>query len=276
MKSISPSAQLLTFLIGIFIFSGCSEFGLDIHKVDDDFYIILGSGGNSGVLIGDTSVLIIDTKMKQGAERLHQWIDTKAEGKKVFIVNTHIHKDHTGGNHLYNNPTVIAGDYGVQYWNVLNAKEDMPNQWLSDSVTISFGDETVHIINMGQAHTFDDVIVYLPKHHALFTGDMVLNQQHPYLNEQAGANVDGYITSLTKMLDQYADVTVIPGHGKIGESQLIFDFRQYLIDAKEAASNPDDEENFRGKYIDYISLPISKAGFDQTLQYIRNSETLRM
>ena len=56
----------------------------------------------------------------------------------------------------------------------------------------------------------------------------------------------------------------------------IFDFRQYMLDMKDAASNPDDEEPMREKYIEYLSLPINKAGFDQTLKYIRKSETLRM
>jgi len=266
----------LFILAGLISLSGCSDFGLDVHKVDDHFYVILGDGGNSGVLIGDTSVLVIDTKMKQSAERLHQWVDNKAKGKRVYIVNTHIHKDHTGGNHLYDHPTVIAGDYGVQFWNAVNAKEDMPNQWLADSIVMNFGDETVLIQNIGQAHTFDDVIVYLQNHKTLFTGDVVLNQYHPYLDEHAGSSVDNYITVQTKMLEQYPDVTVVPGHGNIGESQLIFDFRQYMIDMKEAASNPDVEETMREKYIEYLSLPINKAGFDQTLQYIRKSETLRM
>lgn len=261
---------------GLFSLSGCSEFGLDVHKIDDNFYVMLGDGGNSGVLIGDTSVLIIDTKMKQGAERLHQWVEAKAKGKRVFIVNTHIHKDHTAGNHSYDNPTVIAGDYGADFWNAVNAREDMPNQWLRDSVVMKFGNETVLIENIGQAHTFDDVIVFLKKRQTLFTGDVVLNQYHPYLDDNVGSNVDNYIDAHTKMLDRFPDVTVIPGHGKIGEAQLIFDFRQYMIDMKDAASNPDEEDGMRDKYSDYISLPINKAGFDQTLQYIRKSETLRM
>jgi glyoxylase-like metal-dependent hydrolase (beta-lactamase superfamily II) len=214
--------------------------------------------------------------MKQGAERLHQWVEAKAKGKKVYIVNTHIHKDHTAGNHLYNHPTVIAGDYGVQFWNAVNAKEDMPNVWLSDSLTMKFGDETVLIENIGQAHTFDDVIVFLKKHQTLFTGDVVLNKYHPYLDEHVGSSVDNYIVAQTKMLQQFPDVTVIPGHGEIGEAQLIFDFRQYMIDMKSAASNPDEEDKMRDKYSDYSSIPINKAGFDQTLQYIRKSETLRM
>jgi len=262
--------------VGLVSLTGCSDFGLDVHKIDDHFYVILGDGGNSGVLIGDTSVLVIDTKMKQSAERLHQWVDNKAKGKKVYIINTHIHKDHTGGNHLYDHPTVIAGDYGVQFWNAANAKEDMPNVWLSDSLVMNFGEETVLIKNIGQAHTYDDVIVYLEKHKTLFTGDVVLNKYHPYLDEHVGSSVDNYISAQTKMLDLYADVTVVPGHGDIGESQLIFDFRQYMLDMKDAASNPDDEEKMREKYIEYSSIPINKAGFDQTLQYIRKSETLRM
>lgn len=266
----------LLIISGLFFLPECSEFGLDVHKIDDNFYVMLGDGGNSGVLICDTAVLIIDTKMKQGAERLHQWVEAKAKGRKVYIVNTHIHKDHTSGNHLYTQPTVIAGDYGEQFWNAVNAKEDMPNVWLRDSIVMKFGNETVLIENIGQAHTFDDVIVYLKKRQTLFTGDVVLNQYHPYLDDHVGASVENYIVAQTKMLEQFPDVKVIPGHGEIGETQLIFDFRQYMIDMKNAASNPDEEEKMRDKYSDYGSIPINKAGFDQTLQYIRKSETLRM
>ncbi len=272
------SVGILLFLLAgeMLALTSCSEYGLKIHRIDENFYVILGDGGNSGVLIGDTSVLIIDTKMKQGAERLHQWVDEKAKGKKVYIVNTHIHKDHTGGNHLYTNPTIIAGDYGVQFWNAVNAKEDMPNHWLADSMTLNVGDEKVLIVNMGQAHTFDDIVVYLDNRRTLFTGDLVLSKYHPFLDEHAGASVDGYIIAQTKLLEEYPDVTVIPGHGEIGESQLIFDFRQYLMDSKDAASNPDHEEDLREKYIDYSSIPINKASFDQTIQYIRKGESLRL
>jgi len=255
--------------------SSCGDYGLDVQKIDDNFYVILGDGGNSGVLIGDTSVLIIDTKVKQGAEQLHQWVDEKAKGKKVYIVNTHIHKDHTGGNHLYSHAKIIAGDYGEQFWNAVNAREDMPNIWLRDSIVMQVGDESVLIQNIGQAHTFYDVIVYLKNHKTLFTGDVVLNKYHPYLDDHVGANVDGYITAQTKLLEEYPDVSVVPGHGDMGESQLIYDFRQYMLDAKEAASNADKEDEFEGKYFDYQSLPINRAGADLTLEFIRKSGSLR-
>src|SRR5262245_44752976 len=79
----------------------CTDYGLKIQKIDDNSYVILGEGGNSGVFFCDTAVLIIDTKMKQGAERMHRWVENKAPDKKIYIVNTHVHKDHNGGNHLY-------------------------------------------------------------------------------------------------------------------------------------------------------------------------------
>jgi len=146
---------------------------------------------------------------------------------------------------------------------------------LSDSLTLNFGDEKVMIQNIGQAHTFDDVIVFLTNHKTLFTGDIVLNKYHPYLDEHVGSNVDGYIAVQSKMLEEYPDVTVVPGHGDIGESQLIYDFRQYFRDLETAASNPEKEEEIQVQYINYLSLPINKAGYEQTLKYIRNTESLR-
>ena len=261
-----------------FIFSllaSCTDYGLDIEKIDDNFYVILGEGGNSGVLISDTVVLVIDTKMKQGAERLRQWVEDHAEGKKIYLVNTHLHNDHCSGNHLYKDPEVIAGDYGEQFWNAVASREDMPDRWLQDKIEMSVGDEQVIIANIGQAHTFADVIVFLKNRKALFTGDVVLNGYHPYLDEHVGSNVDNYLHAMDDMLFSYDAQVVVPGHGETGDMQTVRDFRQYLMDMKEAAENPDKEMEMREKYFNYGNIPLNKAGFDQTLKYIRESETLR-
>ena len=253
----------------------CSDYGLKVKKIDDQFYLILGEGGNSGVLFSDSAVLVIDTKVKTGAERMRRWIDDRAGKKKIYIINTHIHKDHTAGNHLYSNPDIIAGDYGNMFWNAVNSREDLPNHWLSDTMTLRIGDELVFIHNIGQAHSFNDVIVYLPKRKVLFTGDVVLNKVHPFLDEHVGANVDNYLTAIDDMLFTYDPKIVVPGHGDPGDKSTIIEFKNYLMEMREAANNPDLEAQMQEKYLDWMSLPINKAGFEQTLQYIRNSSSLR-
>lgn len=266
---------IASLLAVFFILAGCSNYGLEVEKIDPDFYILPGEGGNSGVLIGDSVILIIDTKMKQGAERFHRWVMDRAEGKRIVVVNTHIHKDHTGGNHYYENAEIVAGDYGSQFWLQNNAREDMPNRWLVDTMHLDVGGEIVTIQNIGQSHTFDDVVVYLRNRKTIFTGDLVLNGYHPYLEESVGANVDDYITAMNHLMQDYDIATVVPGHGKTGDQDLITTFRQYFLDMKSASEDIDLTDAMRKKYKSYRSLPVNKAGFDQTLSYIRSNASLR-
>ncbi|MBK9732182.1 MAG: MBL fold metallo-hydrolase [Chitinophagaceae bacterium] len=269
------SGSIVTVLFLFFALSGCSNYGLDVIKVDPDFYVLPGEGGNSGVLIGDSVIVVIDTKMKQGAERFNRWVMDRAKGKRIVVVNTHIHKDHTGGNHYYENAEIVSGDYGNQFWLQNNAREDMPNHWLVDTMQLDVGGEIVTIENIGQAHTFDDVIVYLRNRKTLFTGDVVLNGYHPYLEESVGANVDDYITAMDHMLKMYDVTTVVPGHGEMGNEDLITYFRQYFEDMKTASEDVDLADNMRKKYKDYRSAPVNKAGFDQTISFIRSNASLR-
>lgn len=253
----------------------CTNYGLRVKELAPDCYVVYGEGGNSGVLIGDTAVLIIDTKMKQGAERLRRWVKSRAPHQKVYIVNTHIHRDHTSGNHLYDRAVVMAGNYGEKFWNALAAREDLPTRWIEDSLMLQWNGEEVLLYNVGQAHTYEDVIVYLRQRKVLFAGDIVLNGYHPFLDEHAGASVAGYQQVMQDMLRRFSIRWVVPGHGDAGSTELITAMLAYFRHMTEAAQNPDQEIEARERYHSYSSLPINKAGFEQTLNYIRKSETLR-
>lgn len=271
MKTTIPATFLLLFLL----LTSCSDYGLKVKKIDDDFYLILGEGGNSGVLFTDSAVLVVDTKVKSGAERMRRWVEDRAGGRKIYIINTHVHKDHSAGNHLYSDPVIFAGDYGDRFWNAVGAREDLPNRWVSDTLSLNLGNERVFIRNIGQAHSFNDLIVYLEKRKALFTGDVVLNKVHPFLDDHVGADVDKYLAAINDMLFHFDAALVVPGHGVPGTKEVIVLFKNYLLDMKETASNADLEPSMQEKYLDWTSLPINKAGFDETLAYIRKSTSLR-
>ncbi|MCY7409933.1 MAG: MBL fold metallo-hydrolase [Chitinophagales bacterium] len=265
----------IALLIAFLSIHSCTDYGLNVKKIDNHLYAVLGEGGNSGVFFCDTAVVVIDTKMKQGAERLQRWVNDKAKGKKIYIINTHVHKDHTSGNHLYSNPTIIAGDYGVQFWDAISSKEDLPNRWLADTLLLPMGDDTLLIENVGQVHTYADVIVYFKNRKVLFAGDIILNKYHPYLDEHAGSNVENYINTLSGFIKEFTIKKVVPGHGEIGGSELVNNFRQYMIDMEDVAAYPDNEIKMREKYSKYLSLPLNRAGFDQTISFINKSGTLR-
>ncbi|MCS6991678.1 MAG: MBL fold metallo-hydrolase [Chitinophagales bacterium] len=254
---------------------GCTNYGLRLQELAPDCYVVYGEGGNSGVFFSDTAVLIVDTKMKQGAERLRRWVRSKAPHQRIYIINTHIHRDHSAGNHLYDDAVIMAGNYGEKFWNAVAAREDMPNRWLDDSLTWHWKREEILIYNVGQAHTYEDVVVYLRQRKILFAGDIVLNGYHPFLDEQVGASIAGYQRVLAELLQKFPLRWVVPGHGKAGSTELITSMQAYFKDMVEATMSPEQEMVARERYYGFSSLPINKAGFEQTLNFIRKSETLR-
>ena len=99
--------------------------------------------------------------------------------------------------------------------------ENMPTDIVKDSLELNLGNETVLMFNMGQAHTTNDMVVYLKNHKMLFTGDLVFNKINPVLVKKSGADVDKWMASLNKILAKFDLAKVVPGHGKIGGKEII-------------------------------------------------------
>ena len=113
-------------------------------KYDKELTIVIGGGGNSGILLSDSLVLVIDTKMDKAADDFYQTVKEIAGNKPILVVNTHIHPDHTGGNKNYKGQTIIAGgNYSNEQWIKENGEESLPTKWLKNKMDIVMGDDTV-------------------------------------------------------------------------------------------------------------------------------------
>jgi len=224
-------------------------------KYDKELTIVIGGGGNSGILVSDSLVIVIDTKMDDAADDFYKMVKEIAGNKKLLIVNTHIHPDHTGGNKNYNGQTIIAGgNYTAEEWKTENGDESMPTIWLKEKMDIPMGDDTVTIFNLEKtSHTTSDVIVYLHRRKLLFAGDVILNKQAPALF--GNANPDGYLEVMNELPKQFDIQKIVPGHGEIGGTDMIEKFKQFFIDMKIAAANGDKEDELVAKYQDWNQLP---------------------
>src|ERR1700722_2597092 len=106
---------------------------VSIVQYDKELTIVIGGGGNSGILVSDSLVLVIDTKMDDAAEQLYKKVKELAGNKPILVVNTHVHPDHTGGNKYYTGQQIIAGgNYTQEEWKKEAGAEGMPSQWLKD------------------------------------------------------------------------------------------------------------------------------------------------
>lgn len=186
---------------------------------DKELTIILGGGGNSGILVSDSLVIVIDTKMDEAAEKLADTVKKIAGNKPVLVINTHYHPDHSKGNKYYAGQTIIAGgNYTEEMWIKEASKETLPNKWLKDRMDIKMNDDTVTILNFGKnAHTASDVFVYLHKRKMLFGGDVILNKQAPVL--MGSADASGYMEAFEELPKEFDIKTIVPGPWPYGRSR---------------------------------------------------------
>jgi glyoxylase-like metal-dependent hydrolase (beta-lactamase superfamily II) len=236
---------------------------------DKDLTIVLGGGGNSGILVSDSLVIVIDTKMDKAADEFYKRVKEIAGSKPILVVNTHIHPDHTGGNKNYSGQTIIAGgNYTAEEWKKENGAESLPTKFLKDRMDIPMGDDTATILNLHETiHTPSDVMVYLHRRKLLFTGDVILNKQAPVL--MGVANPDGYLEAMDGLPKQFDIQKIVPGHGEIGGMEILNTFKQYFIDMKIAAENGDKEDELVAKYKDWNQVPwVMSPG--ATVRFIRD------
>jgi cyclase len=239
--------------------------------VDKDLTIIQGGGGNSGILVTDSAVVVIDTKMSSDAEKLYKQAKEKAGTKKIIVINTHYHGDHVKGNNYYNGCSIYIGGYDEQFLRENISIENMPNKFVKDSLILNLGNEIVCLYNMGQAHTWDDMIILLKSRKALFTGDLVFYQINPFLKKESGADVDKWIAVLDKILSIPGITMFVPGHGQKGDRSIVEAEKNYFEDMKTAANDPSQEKTLKAKYKDWTEMPMmTSPGI--TIDYIRNAK----
>ena len=225
-------------------------------QFDKELTLVLGGGSNSGILVSDSLVIVIDTKQDEAAEQLFKQVMQLAGNKQVLVINTHYHPDHTKGNKFYAGKSILAGgNYTKEFWTKQCGEEGIPTTWLKDRMGIKMGDDTATIINLGKnIHTASDVMVYLHKRKMLFGGDVILNKQAPAL--LGVANPEGYLTAFNMLLKQFDIQKIVPGHGSVGGIELIDNFRQYFLDMKTAATDESKKDELVAKYKDWTQIPV--------------------
>ncbi|HXD93012.1 MAG TPA: MBL fold metallo-hydrolase [Bacteroidia bacterium] len=228
-----------------------------VVNYDKELTLVLGGGGNSGILVSDSLVIVIDTKMDEAAEQLFKTVKELAGNKPILVVNTHYHPDHSTGNSFYTGQTIIAGgNYTKEFWIKNAGEKTLPTKWLKDKMDIKMGDDTVTLLNLAKPiHTASDLVVYLHKRKMLFGGDVILNKQAPAIFGVADSDPDGYLATFDTLPKLFDIQKVVPGHGPIGGIEIIDNFRQYFLDMKTAANDASKKDELVAKYKDWGQIP---------------------
>ena len=273
MKKVLQIVGLLIVVVivagGIYVWQFYQHFmKVETIQYDPQLTIYLGGGGNSVVFTSKdgSAALVVDTKMKGAAKILKE----KIKAKDITIINTHDHVDHTGGNDLYSQAKIIAGEYTKKQWADDASKASRyPDITIKpgEEKVLKIGSETVHIYNVGRAHTFNDVVVYFDNRKLLVTGDLVFNNMHPGLIAKSGANVALWINALESLSKKYQIKTLVPGHRPVADQNALVVMEDYFVSIGDSISNKEKQAVLKEKYKNYVSF-LGMLSFDNTLKFI--------
>jgi glyoxylase-like metal-dependent hydrolase (beta-lactamase superfamily II) len=253
---------------GIYLWQSYQGFmKVETIQYDPQLAIYVG-GGNSVVLTSEdgSAALVIDTKLRGAAEILRE----KVKAKDITIVNTHDHFDHVGGNPLYPQAKIIAGAYTKQQWlddaGKASRYPDITIK-IGEEKVLKIGSETVHIYNMGRAHTWNDVVVYFENRKLLATGDLVFNNMHPAVLPKSGTKVASWINVLDALSKKYSIKTMVPGHGPVADQNAFVLMKDYFVAVGDAIGNKEKQKVLEEKYKKYVSFP-GMFSVNNTLKFI--------
>lgn len=223
MKPIQLFFLCVLFLSSSLIFSQNSEVTIETTKLSDNVYMLVGQGGNIGVSIGDDGVFIIDDQFEQLTPKILEAIRTLSDKPLQFLVNTHYHGDHTGGNeNMAKQGIKIIAHENVRKRLVdgEKPKDALPIITFNDRVNVHMNGEDVNVHHVEHAHTDGDAMLFFTKSNVLHTGDTYFHKGYPYIDVKSGGSIDGYIKAVKKGLTLINDDTkIIPGHGPVSNKE---------------------------------------------------------
>ena len=219
--------------------------------VGGPIHMLTGAGGNIAVSIGEDGVLIVDDQFLPLAERIQAAIDALGGSRPKFVLNTHYHGDHVGGNPHFGQAGTIIAHANVR--TRLLGQDDLPAVALpsvtfDDSLNLHFNGDAIRVLHLPAGHTDGDSAVWFPQANVLHLGDQLFSGRFPYIDLAAGGTVAGYIANLEAVLGWAPpDVAVIPGHGPLGDLaavrasvKMLRETRQAVADALAAGTAVDD------------------------------------
>jgi len=283
----------------------------EVHvlHVQGNVYMLVGAGGNITLQVGDMGVLMVDTGLANMADKVIAAIEKLSPHKPLqYIINTHVHPDHTGGNIKLHDFGVtitganVTGDIAdaskgaaiIAHQNVLDRmsaptgeKSPFPadawptDTFLGDRKVMFFNDEPIQILHYKAAHTDGDSIVFFRHSDVISTGDIFVTTGYPFIDLQRGGSIQGEIDALNHLLDlaipkhdEEGGTYIIPGHGRLCDRWELIEYRDMVtiirdrIQAMIKQGKTLDEIKASRPTMDYDARYGHDTGFGTTDQFV--------
>lgn len=246
-RSVMLAAAAFAALLGAAVAAQQRDFSnveIKTEKIAAGIYMMQGAGGNLGVMTGPDGVLLIDDSFAPLTDKIKAAIAKVSDKPVRFLMNTHYHGDHVGGNENFGKlgVTIVAHD---NVWARMSVpqpqrsqpaypKEALPVIAFNDQLTFHMNGDTVEVTHLPPAHTDGDAILHFQKANVVHTGDCFFNGRYPVIDPAAGGSIDGMIAATEKILSMVNDQTrIIPGHGPLSDKAGLKAFHDMLVTVRD-------------------------------------------
>ena len=206
---------------------------LTIYPVAGGVYYLEGTGGNIGLSVGEDGIVMIDDQFAPLTERILATIAELDDGEIRFLINTHVHPDHTGGNENLGKMgiAILANDrVRVRMVEEMNPDEALPILTYSDTTTVHLNGEEVHVFTVPPAHTDGDSFIHFRGADVLHLGDVFRTNNFPYIDVSRGGTLRGTLEALAIAIGMSGpDTLIIPGHGVLASREDVVEFRDMTL-----------------------------------------------
>ena len=209
------------------------------EKLSESVYVLFGQGGNIAASVGDDGIYIIDDQFAKLSDDIKKTISDLKPGSAEFVINTHHHGDHTGGNENF----AKAGAHVIAHDNVHKRLEEkhgansdyLPRISFGHDLKLHFNNEHAHVVHYAHAHTDGDSVIFFSNDNIVHMGDIYFNfGSLPFVDVDSGGSVDGVLAAVDDVINQIDDNTqVIPGHGPVSDRSGLITYRKLVQKAKD-------------------------------------------
>jgi len=236
-----------------------SKVQIKVTKVAGTVYMLEGAGGNIGASVGDDGIVVVDDQYAPLAERIQAALKGITDKPVRFIINTHYHEDHTGGNDFFQKQAPIiaqdnvrkrlesggqAGNGGSMHFEAkAQPHSALPIITFDHDVTVHLNGEDIRALHVPAGHTDGDSVIYFPKSNVVHMGDDFVTYGFPFIDVDSGGSIDGMIAGVESAIAQLpADVKVIPGHGGVSSLDDVHAYVKMLKETRAAVQEALDKK----------------------------------
>lgn len=247
-----------------------SKVEVKVQKVAGSVYMLTGAGGNIGVSVGEDGIVIVDDQFAPLAPKIKEALHSITDKPLKFVLNTHYHGDHTGGNPIFGREAPIIAQTNVRtrlQAGSKNAggatppapKEALPVVTFDDKVSVWANGEEIKAVHFPHGHTDGDSVIYFSKSNVVHMGDDFFNGMYPYVDAENGGSVKGMTAAVQAVLATMPDdAKVIPGHGALSDKAGLRAFHDML----KGTWNAVDAGRKAGKTLDQLKSDKVLAQWD--------------